>query len=52
MSREGREITEYLGEELGGPLAIPSQGAGEGSTGGSTRMAVVSGIESLRTKKR
>ena len=32
---------EYLGQEQGGALAVPVEGAGEGSVDGSARMSVV-----------
>jgi hypothetical protein len=32
---------EYLGQEQGGALAVPLEGAGEGSVDGSARRSVV-----------
>ena len=32
---------EYLGQEQGGALAVPVEGAGEGSVDGSARRSVV-----------
>ena len=49
MSREARQMSEYLDEDtFSGPLSVPVEGAGEGSSDGSTRMAVVMQLESLR----
>ena len=48
LSGEARELCDYLGEELSGALAIPVEGAGDGSTKGDTRKAVVTQLESLR----
>ena len=50
LTREAKDMSEYLGEELSGALAIPVEGAGDGSTDGSTRQAVVSQLENLRLK--
>ena len=41
-------LSGYLGEELSGALALPVEGAGDGSTDGSTRKAVVTQLENLR----
>ena len=43
-------MSKYLGEELGGALALPVEGAGDGSTDGSTRKVVVTQLENLRHK--
>ena len=52
LTTEAHEISEYLGEELSGPLSVSVEGAGEGSTDGSTRKALVVQLESLRHKTR
>ena len=36
LQREAREMCDFLGEELVGPLAVAVQGAGEGSVTGAT----------------
>ena len=41
-------MTDYLGEELEGVLAMTVEGVGEGSTDGSTRRKVVERREKLR----
>ena len=41
-------MTDYLGEELEGVLAMTVEGVGEGSTDGSTRRKVVEQREQLR----
>ena len=41
MKEEARPLSEYFGEDLSGPLAISVEGAGDGSTDGSTRKEVV-----------
>ena len=48
LTGEARELCDYLGEDLGGALALPVEGAGDGSTDGSTRKAVVTQLENLR----
>ena len=48
LTREAREMSEYLGEELSGALANPVEGAGDGSTDGGTRKTVVTQLENLR----
>ena len=50
LKKEATEMSEYLEEELTGALALPVEGAGDGSTDGSTRKAVVSQLENLRHK--
>ena len=40
-------MATYLGEEVEGVLAQPAEAAGEGSTGGGTRMAIVEQLERL-----
>ena len=34
LQREATQRAEYLGQELGGALAVPVEGAGEGSVDG------------------
>ena len=48
LAGEARQLSVYLGEELSGALALPVEGAGYGSTDGSTRKAVVTQLENLR----
>ena len=48
LSMEGRQLMEYLGDEISGPLSVPVEGVGEGSVDGSTRKAVVEQLEGLR----
>ena len=48
LQREAKDMTDYLGEELEGVLAMTVEGFGEGSTDGSTRRKVVERREKLR----
>ena len=48
LQHEARQCTEYLGQELGGALAVAVEGVGEGSVDGSTRRAVIQQREELR----
>jgi hypothetical protein len=48
LQEEARQMTTYLGTELQGPLALPVEGAGEGSSDGSTRRRVTSWLEDTR----
>ena len=48
LQREATESAEYLGLELSGVLAVPVEGAGEGSVDGGTRKLVVQQREELR----
>ena len=48
LAGEARQLSDYLGEDLSGALALPVEGAGDGSTDGSTRKAVVTQLENLR----
>lgn len=50
MVSQAHSMSEYLGEELQGPLSVPVEGAGEGSCDGSTRMAITSQMEGLKLK--
>ena len=45
-----KEMSEFLGDELVGPLSVPADGAGEDSTDGGSRKLVVNQLESLRLK--
>ena len=45
LAGEARDMSDFLGEELTGAPALPVEGAGDGSTDGSTRKAVVSQLE-------
>ena len=40
LQREATQRAEYLGQELGGALAVPVEGAGEGSVDGSASQEV------------
>ena len=48
LQEEARQCAHYLDQELGGALAVPLEGVGEGSVDGSTRRAVVQQREELR----
>ena len=48
MQQEAREISQYLEEELEGPLALPVQGAGEESMTGVTRKLITTHLEDSR----
>ena len=48
LQREANDMSDYLGEELEGVLAIPVEGVGEGSTDGSIRRKVVEQREKMR----
>ena len=47
LQERARQMATYLGEESEGILAQPAEAAGEGSTGGGTRMAIVEQLELL-----
>ena len=47
LQSRAQQMCDYLGEELGGALQQPVEAAGEGSTDGSTRMAITSQLEGL-----
>ena len=48
LTAEAREMCSFLNEDLTGALALPVEGAGDGSTDGGTRKAVVTQLENLR----
>ena len=52
LQTRAANMVEYLGEEeeLGGALGVQVEGVGEGSTDGSTRMAIVAQLEGLKLK--
>ena len=47
LQQRAQGMSEYLEEELGGPLQQPVEAMGEGSTDGSTRMQVTEQLETL-----
>ena len=47
LQEEAIQCAHYLDQELGGALAVPLEGVGEGSVDGSTRRAVVQQREEL-----
>ena len=48
LQREATECAGYLAQDLVGALAVPVEGAGEGSVDGSTRRSIVQQREELR----
>ena len=48
LQLEAREMCQFLGEELEGPLAVPVEGAGEGSVTGATRQLATTYLEDRR----
>ena len=48
LQREAREMTMYLGVELQGPLSLPVEGAGQGSSDGSSRKRITGWLEDHR----
>ena len=48
LQREATQCAEYLGQDLGGPLSVPVEGAGEGAVDGSTRKKLIQQREELR----
>ena len=48
LQREAREMTMYLGVELQGPLSLPVEGAGQGSSDGSSRRRITGWLEDNR----
>ena len=49
LRQEAVQSSDYLGKELEGPLAADVEGAGEGSTDGSTRRKVTGWLEESRS---
>ena len=45
FQREATQRAEYLGQELGGALAVPVEGAGEGSVDGSASQEVCCAVK-------
>ena len=48
LQREATECAGYLAQDIVGALAVPVEGAGEGSVDGSTRRSIVQQREELR----
>ena len=48
LRSEATESSQYLGKDLDGPLAVAVEGAGLGSTDGSTRKEITTWIEDTR----
>ena len=48
LQRDATQCAEYLGQDLGGPLSVPVEGAGEGAVDGSTRKKLIQQREELR----
>ena len=48
LQNEAKQMSDFLGDELGAPLAVSVEGIGDGSTDGSTRKKIVEQRETLR----
>ena len=48
LQEEARQMTTYLGMELQGNLSFPVEGAGQGSSDGSSRRRVTTWLEDTR----